>query len=71
MSSYGMPNILVNNKFHDARVLGRQHKEVHCVKKKCMTQGCQDKKQVNHCQLMWIVQAYFAKGLEVLAHVHK
>jgi hypothetical protein len=36
-----------------------------------MTQGYQDKKQVNHCQLKWIVQAYFTGRVEVLAHIYK
>jgi hypothetical protein len=71
MSSYGMPNILVNIKIHRCTCAWETTQRSSLCQKKCMTQGCQDKKQVNHRQLMWIVQAYFVERLEVLAHVHK
>jgi hypothetical protein len=52
-------------------VLGKQHKEVHCAKKKAWFKDVKTKEQVNHPQLMWIVQAYFAERVEVLAHIYK
>jgi hypothetical protein len=41
MNSYGMPNILVNIKIHDAWETTQKSSLYH---KKCMIQGCQDKK---------------------------
>lgn len=62
-----MPNILVNIEICD----GKRHKEVHCAKKNAWLKDVKTKKQVNHPRLMWIVQAYFAGRVEVLAHIYK